>query len=259
MDYSRHVVNDDYVRVGTGGHVVLALHGWFGSANAWEALTPHLDGDRFTYVFPNYRGYGARRDVAGEHSIAEAAADVLALADELGAGRFSLVGHSMGGSVMQWVYAEAPERVRALVGVSPVPAAGVPFDEQTWQLFSSAADSQESRKAIIDFTTGNRHPGHWLDRLVRHSLDNSDPAAFADYLVAWARTDFHDRIAGSDVPIKVIVGEHDPALGEQTMLATFAQWYPRLELEVMPDAGHYAPDEVPVTLANSIEVFLDEH
>ncbi|KAA9153262.1 alpha/beta hydrolase [Amycolatopsis acidicola] len=250
---------DEYVRVGTGGHVVLALHGWFGSANAWENLTPHLDGDQFSYVFFNCRGYGARRNVPGEYTIAEAAGDVLALADELGAERFSLVGHSMGGSIMQWVYADAPERVRALVGVSPVPASGVPFDEQTWQLFDSAAEDSASRKAIIDFTTGGRHPDAWLDGMVLHSEENSDKKAFAAYLRAWAKTDFHERIEGAEVPVKVIVGENDPALGEQAMLETFVRWYPKLDLEVMPDAGHYAADEVPVTLANTIEVFLDEH
>ncbi|HVV12933.1 alpha/beta hydrolase [Amycolatopsis sp.] len=250
---------DDYVRVGTGGHLVLALHGWFGSANAWENLIPHLDAEHFSYVFPDFRGYGARKEVPGEYTIAEAAGDVLALADELQAERFSLVGHSMGGSVMQWVYADAPERVRALVGVSPVPASGVPFDEQTWELFAGAAEDSANRKAIIDFTTGNRHPDAWLDGMVLHSEENSDRTAFAAYLQAWAKTDFHERIEGAEVPVKVIVGEHDPALGEQAMLATFAQWYPKLDLEVMPDAGHYAADEVPVTLANTIEVFLDEH
>lgn len=253
------MVSAAYERVGTGEHVVLTLHSWFGSANSWGSLTPHLDGDRFSYIFPNYRGYGARKGVSGDHTIAEAAADVLALADELGAGRFSLIGHSMGGSVMQWVYADAPERVRSLVGVSPVPASGLPFDEQTWQLFSSAAGDPESRKKIIDFTTGHQHHAHWLHQMVQHSLDNSDEAAFGAYLQAWARTDFHDRIAGSEVPIKVIVGENDPALGEQAMLTTFAQWYPKLELEVMPDAGRYAPDEVPVTLANTIEIFLEKY
>ncbi|TNC24572.1 alpha/beta fold hydrolase [Amycolatopsis alkalitolerans] len=248
-----------YERTGTGEHVVLVLHGWFGSANAWDNLIPHLDTGRFTYVFANNRGYGARKGEPGEHTIAEVASDVLALADELGASRFSLVGHSMGGSVMQWVYADAPERVRSLVGVSPVPASGVPFDEETWQLFAGAAENPGNRRAIIDFTTGHRHHGGWLDEMVRHSEENSDKSAFAAYLDAWARTDFHDRIAGAEVPIKVFAGEHDPALGEQTMLATFAQWYPKLELEVLPDAGHYAADEVPVTLANAIEVFLDEH
>jgi len=253
------VVNDDFVRFGQGGHVVLVLHGWFGSANAWESLTPHLDGDRYSYVFANFRGYGARRNVAGEHTISEAASDVLALAGELGVDRFSLVGHSMGGSVMQWVYADAPERVRAMVGISPVPASGVPFDEQTWQLFAGAAEDPANRRAIIDFTTGGRHPDAWLDGMVLHSLENSDKAAFGDYLEAWAKTDFHERIEGAEVPIKVLVGENDPALGEQTMLTTFAQWYPKLEIEVLADAGHYAADEIPVTTANSIELFLDEH
>lgn len=248
-----------FERVGTGEHVVLVLHGWFGSAKAWDNLIPHLDGDRFSYVFTEYRGYGARRDEAGEHTIAEAASDVLALADELGAQRFSLLGHSMGGSIMQWVYADAPDRVRAMVGVSPVPASGVPFDEDGWKLFSGAAEDSANRRAIIDFTTGGRHPDAWLDGLVLHSEENSDKQAFADYLEAWAHTDFSARITGAEVPIKVFVGEHDPALGEQAMLDTFVRWYPKLELEVLPDAGHYAADEVPVTLANAIEVFLDQH
>jgi pimeloyl-ACP methyl ester carboxylesterase len=249
----------DLQRVGTGAHTVLVLHGWFGSSRSWQALLPHLDQEAFSYVFLDYRGYGGRRGETGRYSVAEAAADVLAAARELGAERFSLLGHSMGGSVMQRVYADAPGRVRALVGVSPVPASGVPFDEQSWQLFSSAADSPESRRAIIDFTTGNRLTGTWLDAMVRHSMDNSDRDAFAAYLPAWARTDFHTEIQGSGVPIQVIAGRYDPALGAETMRATFGAWYPNLELEVFPDAGHYAMDESPVALTSSVERFLGRH
>lgn len=245
--------------VGTGEHVVLALHGWFGSGGAWGELIPHLDTERYTYVFPDYRGYGARKDVPGEYTIAEAAADVLAVADELGASRFSLVGHSMGGSVMQHVYADAPDRVRAMVGVSPVPASGMPFDDDGWALFTGAAENPENRKAIIDFTTGGKHSGGWVDDRVEHSVANSDKAAFAAYLEAWAKTDFHERIAGATVPVKVFIGENDPAIDQETILTTFGQWYPALDLEILPDAGHYAADEVPVTLANAIEVFLDDH
>lgn len=245
-------------QAGSGDHRVIALHGWFGSGAAWGALLPHLDGARFSYVFPDYRGYGARRAEPGEHTIAEAAADVLALADRLGWQRFSLLGHSMGGSVMQRVLVLAPDRVRAMVGISPVPASGVPFDDQGWQLFSGAADEPGNRRAIIDLTTGNRLTGVWLDAMVRHSLDNSDRQAFADYLVAWAKTDFHGEVEGNPVPVKVIAGEHDPALGEATQRATFAQWYPHCDIEVFPNAGHYAMDETPVALAGAIERFLAE-
>lgn len=252
------MVSAEIARVGSGEHPVIGLHGWFGSAQAWRPLWPHLDGATFSYAFPEYRGYGARRGVTGEYSVAEAAADVLAAADQLGFSSFSLVGHSMGGSVMQRVYADAPERVRSMVGISPVPASGVPFDEQTWQLFAGAAADPGNRRAIVDFTTGNRLTGVWVDSVVAHSLDNSDQHAFDAYLRAWSSTDFHEEINGSDIAVQVIVGEHDPALGEDTVRATFAEWYPRLEVEVMANAGHYAIDETPVALATSMERFLGQ-
>jgi pimeloyl-ACP methyl ester carboxylesterase len=246
-------------RIGTGSHAVIALHGWFGSGAAWAPLWPHLDQAAYSYVFPDYRGYGDRKGEAGEHTIAEMAGDAVRLADELGFDRFSLLGHSMGGSVMQRVLADAPQRVRSMVGVSPVPATGVPFDEQSWALFSGAAAQEGNRRAIIDLTTGNRLSGVWLDAMVRHSVEHSDKQAFGEYLTAWAKTDFHQEIAGNQVPVKVIVGEHDPALGEQTMCATIVEHYPNLDLEVMANAGHYAMDETPVALATAVERFLAEH
>lgn len=252
-------MNDVAVRheeFGTGPHAVIALHGWFGSAGAWGGLIPHLDGDAFRYVFPNYRGYGARRGVAGDFTVAEAASDVLDLADSLGINDFTLIGHSMGGSVMQYVLAEAPDRVRGLIGISPVPAGGIELDEQGWALFSGAAAEPANRKAIIDLTTGGRRDDEWLDRLVAHSLEHSDASAFGAYLDSWVRDDFHERIEGSTKPIKVIVGEHDPALGEDLMNATFKHWYPNLELDVLPDAGHYAMEESPLQLARLVENFL---
>ena len=241
---------------GEGERRVLVLHGWFGDASSWRPWLRFLDGAAFTYAFMDHRGYGSRRGEAGEHTMEEISADALALADDLGWERFSLVGHSMGGKAMQRVLADAPDRVERLVGVSPVSAGDAGFDEQTWGLFAGAADEPGNRRAIIDFTTGNRHTGTWLDAMVERSLATSDRDAFAAYLPAWARTDFHGEIAGKDVPIKVIVGAHDPALGEAVMRQTFLEWYPRAELEVIASAGHYAMDETPIELATSIEAFL---
>jgi pimeloyl-ACP methyl ester carboxylesterase len=93
-------VASSYLTVGSGDRHVMALHGWFGSARGWGSLPDYLDGSAFTYVFPNLRGYGGRRDVTGEFTMAEAAADALALADELGWDRFAMVGHSMSGKAV---------------------------------------------------------------------------------------------------------------------------------------------------------------
>jgi pimeloyl-ACP methyl ester carboxylesterase len=96
----------------------------------------------------------------------------------------------------------------------------------------------------------------WARLCVEHSCRTSDAEAFAAYLTSWTRTDFHELIEGSQVPVKVIVGEHDPALSEQVMRGTFERWYPNCTVEVLANAGHYAFDETPVALATSIERFL---
>ena len=250
---------DTCLILGQGAHRVLCLNGWFGHAGDWGPWTDSLDTKGFTYAFMDYRGYGRRRGSGGDYSMAEIAADALAAADELGWEDFSLIGHSMGGMAVQQVLAETPERVRALVGVCPVPASGVPFDEAGWGLFSSAAQDASARRAIIDLTTGNRLTGTWLDAMVQSSLAHSDREAFAAYLEAWARTSLAERIQGLDLPVLVIAGEHDPALGMDTCRATWLQHYPQATLQCMGNAGHYPMNETPVALASAIEAFLREH
>jgi pimeloyl-ACP methyl ester carboxylesterase len=53
-----------HMSVGHGPRRVIALHGWFGSAHGWGWLPDLIDGDRFTYAFMDYRGYGGRTGVA---------------------------------------------------------------------------------------------------------------------------------------------------------------------------------------------------
>ncbi|SDY88249.1 Pimeloyl-ACP methyl ester carboxylesterase [Modestobacter sp. DSM 44400] len=242
--------------IGNGRRKVLALHGWFGSATGWGALPDLIDGDCYSYAFLDYRGYGARRGEGGEFSIAEMARDALNAVDALGWSSFAVLGHSMSGSIMQRVLLDAGDRVTGLIGISPVPSTGVPFDEQSWQLFSGAADDPDNRYAIIDLTTGGRLSPTWLHQMVQFSLDNSDPQAFGAYLEAWARTDFSAEVQDHPVPVQVIVGEHDPALGAAVMEQTFLRQYPNASLEVLPNAGHYAMFETPVALMTSVERFV---
>ncbi|MGH7736243.1 MAG: alpha/beta fold hydrolase, partial [Gemmatimonadales bacterium] len=229
----------------------------FGSARGWGSLPEYLDGSAYTYAFMDMRGYGDRRQVGGRFTMAEAAADALALADELGWERFSLIGHSMGGKAAHQVLLQAPHRVRKLVGVNPVPAAALPMDEQSWALFDGAAGTPANRAAIIDFTTGSRLTRPFIDLVVRHSLEYSTVEAFGAYLASWAKSDFSGQVTnGASVPVKVIVGETDPALSATVMEQTWLAYFPHAELEVLPNAGHYPMFEVPVALATSVERFL---
>jgi pimeloyl-ACP methyl ester carboxylesterase len=245
------------VTVGSGDHHVLAIHGWFGSARGWSSFPEFIDRSAYTYVFMDLRGYGARMQTAGEFTVDEVAADALAVADDLGWDRFSVVGHSMGGKFAHRVLLQAPDRVRALVGLNPVPAGATPFDEPGWALFYGAADHPANRAAIIDFTTGNRLTKTFINGVVQHSLDNSAVPAFAAYLQAWAKSDFTaEAKVDTATPVKLIVGVNDPALSADVMEQTWRVFFPDAELTILPDAGHYPMFESPVSLATSIEEFL---
>jgi pimeloyl-ACP methyl ester carboxylesterase len=236
---------------------VLAVHGWFGSARGWGSLPDFLDRSTYTYAFMDLRGYGGRQEVAGEFTMEEAAADAITLAGELGWDRFSVIGHSMGAKVAHQMLLQAPDRLDKLVGLNPVPPGAVPMDEQGWELFSGAAANAGNRAAIIDFTTGSKLTATFINHVVRHSLENSNQAAFGAYLQAWAKTDFSGKVQpDTSTPVKVIVGVNDPALSADVMEKTWLVCFPEAEMTILPDAGHYPMFESPVSLATSIEEFL---
>ncbi|CAG2127150.1 2-succinyl-6-hydroxy-2, 4-cyclohexadiene-1-carboxylate synthase [Cupriavidus yeoncheonensis] len=248
--------NGTVATIGNGPIHVIGLHGWFGHAGGWGPLVDVLDGDRFTYAFIDYRGYGSRRRMPGGFDLQEIAADVLSLADELGWQRFSLMGHSMGGKAMQAVAMLAPARVNAMVGITPVPPTPVPFDVPTRSLFERAACEFAARVAVVDHSTGARLSRRWVERIVRASVEHADPDAFAAYFRAWADTDFSADIAGTTIPTLLLVGEHDPSLTVDVMQQTYGRAFADLAIDEIPNAGHYPMDETPVDLATRIERFL---
>ncbi|MFH8337690.1 alpha/beta fold hydrolase [Streptomyces sp. AM6-12] len=241
---------------GGGAHRVFAVHGWFADRSAYAAVLPDLDRAAFTYVAVDLRGYGEAADAEGPYTTTRAAGDLVALADRLGWGRFSVIGHSMGGAVAQRLLALAPERLRRIVGVSPVPAAGMPLSGEQGALFTDAAHKAANRRAIIDFTTGGRRPDAWLDRMVALSLGRSDPKAFRAWLDSWAGEDFHTEVTGSEVPALAVAGELDPAVSPGLLRETWLSWYRNGQLVTLPGAGHYAMDETPLELIRVVEDFL---
>lgn len=242
--------------IGSGEHAVLCLHGWFGSADGWGYLPEVADRSRFTYYFLEMRGYGARQAESGEYTMKEYAADALAKADELGLDRFSVVGHSMGGKAAASLLAQAPDRVRALVGVTPVAPAPVPLDEESRALFFGAPESDANRRAIIDFTTGSRNSAAWLDDMVAFSRANSTQDAVAGAVASWVDDDYLAEVGSPSTPIACIVGENDPALSAEVMKQSWMQIYPDVTLVELESCGHYPMQESPVWLATQIEAFL---
>lgn len=90
---------------------LLALHGWLDNAASFLPMAPLLS--RYRLVALDMPGHGRSFHYPddAEYSLFSTILDILAAADALGWERFSLLGHSMGGSIASLVAAAAPDRV----------------------------------------------------------------------------------------------------------------------------------------------------
>jgi pimeloyl-ACP methyl ester carboxylesterase len=242
--------------VGTGSQKIIVCHGWMGDYTVFNPTIQNLDLMKYTYAFVDYRGYGKSKDQKGSYSIEEIANDVIAFAKDQGWDKFNLIGHSMGGLVVQKVLSLASDQVQKIVAITPVPANGYAMDPDSQALFDGAVENIDNRRTILDFTTGNRLSGVWLDQMTQACLDTTTKESYKGYLEAWTKTDITSEIEGKTHDILVCVGENDPALPKEMMENTFMKWYPNAKLEILPNAGHYPMQETPVYLATVIENFL---
>jgi len=101
-----------YRRTGSGPGVLL-IQGVGAVVEVWRPQVDSLAVRHATVTFDN-RGIGASRIVSGGLSIEAMAEDALAIMDAAETSRFHVVGHSMGGLIVQEVALRAPERVKTL-------------------------------------------------------------------------------------------------------------------------------------------------
>jgi esterase len=245
-----------FTAIGNGPVKTLVLHGWFGDHTAWSPTFPMLDGTTFTYVFVDYRGYGLSREFEGRHTIAEMGADALALAAELGWDRFALVGHSMGGKVAQWIAINAPDRVIAVVGVTPVPASGLVIPAEAAALFSRAGGDDEAALAVIGDSLGRRLTPALAKSILKLQRETSERDAFDDYFTAFSASDFSDQAHRLRAPLLILAGEHDGGISTEFVKAIYPNLYPQVEIDILPNSGHYPMLETPAWLVTRIEEFI---
>ena len=131
------------------GEPIIFLHGFPESHRTWRHQLADLSRDHFV-VAPDQRGFGAsdRPEGVEHYETDKVVADVLALADALGVGRFTLVGHDWGGAAAWLTAMLHPLRVERLVIVNaPHPA-----------LFQKTLYEDEAQRAASQYINAFRSP-----------------------------------------------------------------------------------------------------
>ena len=98
------------------GRKVLALHGWLDNAATFDRLAPLLDGGlRLVCLDLPGHGRSQHRHPSASYDFIYWITDVAAAAEALGWGRYSLLAHSLGGSIALCLAGTLPEQVERAV------------------------------------------------------------------------------------------------------------------------------------------------
>lgn len=127
FDHQRVTVDGDVtlnVAVGGAGSPIVLLHGFPQTHLMWRHVAAELATDH-TVICPDLRGYGASdkppADDAGTYAKRTMAADVVALARQLGHERFALAGHDRGALVAVRAGLDHPRSITHLAVLDVLP------------------------------------------------------------------------------------------------------------------------------------------
>ncbi len=251
-----------YLDVGSGPVVVL-VHGLGASTFSFRRNIEVL-AKRFRVIAVDLPGFGYSTRSAPDMSMTAQVNYLASFLEAMGVSQAALIGHSMGGLIVQRFAATYPERVDKLVLINSATqevmrraawssATLAPFLPMVFAVMSSARSIRRwwLSFAVYDsaFVTGDVMTGYGAPGQVRGHVRATQ---------RW----FVDR--GKDVPFDpraisaptlIVWGEADRVLRPRLGYRLQRQ-IPNAQLIVIPKAGHWTPEEQPETVNQALLDFL---
>ncbi len=245
---------------------VLMLHGLRSYAATWEPLARELARDHWVLAL-DFRGRGRSEwDPERRYFTETYVADVEEWVHGLGLHEFSLVGHSMGGTVGYVYAARHPDQVTRLVVEDIGPGSSVSTEgaDRIRREMASTPDSFATLEAARDFWRRTRPgmPESAIDSRLAHTLDEVDGrwvwrldmAGIAEARLSGdpaGNIDLWRCVESIRCPTLVVRGEHSDFLPVDVCREMTAR-QPRLTWTTIPGAGHYVHDDNPAAYVDTV-------
>jgi len=271
--------------------VVVLCHGFPELAYSWRHQIPALTSAGWRVLAPDMRGYGesSAPQAIEAYDIVSLCGDMTGLLDAVAASDAVFVGHDWGANVVWQLAVQAPERVRAVAGMSVpfvprAPAAPIPIMRShlgedfyiVWFQQPGVADEALARDVRRTLTTKRVWTAEWAQDAGSKPQTPEWPTAdeLAVYVDAFERTGFTGGLnwyrnidrnweltepfadRRIEQPAMFLTGERDPVRKFMPAEAMHG-WVTDMRAERLIDgAGHWVQQELPDEVNAALLEFL---
>lgn len=231
------------------GHTVILGHTLGGSAYQFEGVIPRL-AEKYSVLALDMIGYGDSDPLIHHLSMEQHAEAIVDVIDQLGRGKVSYFGQSIGGYLAAALAARWPDRLEhSIIGEAP-PRTLADYVEG-W--FASEQMVTTVTNTVEEVSPRFRNLTPQVFK--RWNIDRNKAGAKTLTLTYWAirEFDFAEAVKQIEIPAMVVLGENSLALQMEKFRSLGID---RLPIKIMKNCGHFLSIDDPDELFMVIDGFV---
>ena len=250
-------MNKIYVDDVGSGFPLILVHGYLGSSEMWCNQKDYFS--KFCRVItPAIPGFGESSNVKSVNSIKDMALKIIEIIDDKKIEKFNLMGHSMGGMIVQEMAKTLGNRINKLIcfatgSIGEMPGRFETIDETREKLKKDGTEVTFSRVPKKWFVKGDKDKNYYLcENAVKNvSLKSADNALIA--MKNWVGIDYLKNIKNKTL---IVWGDKDTSYNFE-QVDTLRKNIKNSSLKIFKNCSHNVHLEQPMQFNRLIEKFIN--
>ena len=240
------------------GFPFVLVHGYLGSSEMWCFQKDYFS-KKFRVIAPALPGFGESHNAQSLNSINAMALKIIEILDEKKIDKFNLIGHSMGGMIVQEITKIISDRVNKLIcfatgSIGDIPGRFETMDQTRAKLKKEGTEVSFSRVPPKWFVKGDKDKNYFLcaNAVKNVSLETADNALLA--MKNWRGIDNLKNIKNETL---IIWGDKDISYNFE-QVDTLNKNIKNSRLEIFENCSHNVHLEEPDRFNNLVNNFISE-
>jgi len=249
-------VSNIYVEDVGKGFPFVFVHGYLGSSKMWN-FQKEFFSKHYRVIIPALPGFGESHNVKSLDSINKMAREIIDLLDQKNIDKFNLIGHSMGGMIVQEITKLIGDRVNKLIcfatgSIGEIPGRFETIDETREKLKKDGIEVSFSRVPKKWFVKGDKDKNYFLckNAVKDVSLEAADNALLA--MKNWRGKEDLKNIKNETL---IIWGDKDTSYNFD-QVDTLKKNIKNSRLEIFKNCAHNVHLEQPDEFNNLVQKFI---